>query len=189
MNKRRVLFIASTGGHLNELLQLSPMFNNYDFHLITEKTKSNSYCKKCEIYMCNKCEIIHSKLFKNHQLFIIGKDNEDVFTGFCKEEKHNDELEFYCKTHNQLCCAACLCKIKYEGIGQHKDCDICLIKEIKDENKLNENIRYLEDISKNLGQVINNLKLFEKINENRVKRLAKVSEKAFQEYRGLVSSG
>lgn len=46
MNKRRVLFIASTGGHLNELLQLSPMFNNYDFHLITEKTKSNKYLKR-----------------------------------------------------------------------------------------------------------------------------------------------
>ncbi len=46
MNKRRVLFIASTGGHLNELLQLSPMFSNYDFHLITEKTKSNNYLKR-----------------------------------------------------------------------------------------------------------------------------------------------
>ena len=46
MNKRKVLFIASTGGHLNELLQLSPMFNNYDFHLVTEKTKSNKYLKR-----------------------------------------------------------------------------------------------------------------------------------------------
>jgi len=46
MSKRRVLFIASTGGHLNELLQLSPMFNNYDFHLVTEKTKSNKYLKR-----------------------------------------------------------------------------------------------------------------------------------------------
>jgi hypothetical protein len=32
-------------------------------------------------------------------------------------------------------------------------------------------------------------KLFEKINVNRVKRLEKVSEKAFQEYRAFVSSG
>ena len=43
--KRRVLFIASTGGHLSELLQLKSMFNKYDFHLITEKTKSNIYLK------------------------------------------------------------------------------------------------------------------------------------------------
>ncbi len=38
---KKVLFIASTGGHLSELLQLSPIFKNYDYTLITEKTKSN----------------------------------------------------------------------------------------------------------------------------------------------------
>ncbi len=43
--KRRVLFIASTGGHLNELMQLKSMFNNYDYHLLTEKTKSNKALK------------------------------------------------------------------------------------------------------------------------------------------------
>ena len=45
MNKKRVMFIASTGGHLNELLQLSPMFSDYQYSLITEKTKSNLYLK------------------------------------------------------------------------------------------------------------------------------------------------
>ena len=45
MSKKNVLFIASTGGHLEELLQLSPMFNKYNYHLITEKTKSNMYLK------------------------------------------------------------------------------------------------------------------------------------------------
>lgn len=37
---KKVIFIASTGGHLNELLQLSPSFKKYDYTLITEKTKS-----------------------------------------------------------------------------------------------------------------------------------------------------
>ena len=37
---KKVLFISSTGGHLNELLQLVPIFENYDSYLITEKTKS-----------------------------------------------------------------------------------------------------------------------------------------------------
>ena len=37
---KKVLFIASTGGHLEELMQLKPMFEDYDYHLITEKTKS-----------------------------------------------------------------------------------------------------------------------------------------------------
>ena len=39
--KKKVLFIASTGGHLEELMQLKPMFDKYDYHIITEKTKSN----------------------------------------------------------------------------------------------------------------------------------------------------
>jgi len=38
---KKVLFISSTGGHLNELLQLSPLFDKYESYLITEKTKSN----------------------------------------------------------------------------------------------------------------------------------------------------
>ncbi len=38
---KKVMFIASTGGHLNELMQLKPLFNNYDYCLVTEKTKSN----------------------------------------------------------------------------------------------------------------------------------------------------
>lgn len=38
---KKVLFISSTGGHLDELLQLKSMFKMYDFYIITEKTKSN----------------------------------------------------------------------------------------------------------------------------------------------------
>lgn len=43
---KKVLFISSTGGHLDELLQLKSMFENYDYHIITEKTKSNLSLKK-----------------------------------------------------------------------------------------------------------------------------------------------
>lgn len=43
---KKVLFIASAGGHLNELLQLESMFQNYDSYLITEKIKSNISLKK-----------------------------------------------------------------------------------------------------------------------------------------------
>lgn len=38
---KRVLFISSTGGHLDELMQLKDMFDRYDYRIITEKTKSN----------------------------------------------------------------------------------------------------------------------------------------------------
>ena len=42
---KNVLFIASTGGHLKELLQLESLFEKYDYNLVTEKTKSNLYLK------------------------------------------------------------------------------------------------------------------------------------------------
>lgn len=42
---KKVLFISSTGGHLTELLQLKKMFKKYDYHIVTEKTKSNASLK------------------------------------------------------------------------------------------------------------------------------------------------
>ena len=38
---KKVIFISSTGGHLKELLQLKPLFQEVDAYLVTEKTKSN----------------------------------------------------------------------------------------------------------------------------------------------------
>lgn len=39
---KKILFISSTGGHLVELLELCPLFKKYDYHIMTEKTKSNA---------------------------------------------------------------------------------------------------------------------------------------------------
>ena len=44
--KKKVLFISSTGGHLNELLQLAPLFEKYDYNIITEKDKANENLKE-----------------------------------------------------------------------------------------------------------------------------------------------
>ena len=46
MMKRKVMFISSTGGHLTELLQLDSIIKNYDYSLITEKTKANNKLKR-----------------------------------------------------------------------------------------------------------------------------------------------
>ena len=40
LKNKKVLFISSTGGHLDELLQLKKLFKKYDSYIITEKTKS-----------------------------------------------------------------------------------------------------------------------------------------------------
>ena len=45
LKNKKVLFISSTGGHLDELLQLKPLFKKYDSYIITEKTKSTVQLK------------------------------------------------------------------------------------------------------------------------------------------------
>lgn len=67
--KKNVLFIASTGGHLHELMQLSPMFTKYNYHIITEKTKSNlklknKYQDKIEYLVYGTKDHIFSYPFK-----------------------------------------------------------------------------------------------------------------------------
>ena len=148
------------------------------------------YCGECKVYMCNKCEIFHSKLLSNHQTFILEKDIEEIFTGFCKEENHPNKLEYFCITHNQLCCAACLCKIKKNENGKHKDCDTCIIEDIKDEKlkKLKENIKYLEDLSNSLKESINKLKIiFDKINKDKESIKTKIKE-VFTKIRNVLNN-
>ena len=82
-----------------------------------------SFCGECKLYMCNKCDKFHAEMFQNHISIQLekGKDTSELFTGFCKVKNHRVELEYFCKKHNELCCAKCVAKLK----GLHKDCDIC----------------------------------------------------------------
>ena len=132
--------------------------------------EANNYCLECKIFLCNKCQNFHSEILQNHHTYNLNEDINEIFIGICKEKDHFDNLNFYSKSHNQLCCGICISKIKGNGYGQHKDCDVCFVKEIKDEkkNKLGENIKYLEDLSLNLEESINELrKIFEKIDEKK----------------------
>ncbi len=43
---KKVLFISSGGGHLEELLALKPLFNEVDYTLVTEKTPSTLFLKE-----------------------------------------------------------------------------------------------------------------------------------------------
>ena len=145
----------------------------------TEKKKCSSkkhsnidaiaYCQKCKLYLCNKCQNYHSELFESHEIINLNNPNE-VFLDTCNENNHTAKLEFYCKDHNTLCCVACISKLKEEGYGQHSDCDVCHIKNIKDEkrNKLKENINNLEELYKQIEKSINKLKIInEEINKNK----------------------
>ncbi len=45
-SNKKVMFISSTGGHLNEMLMLKSMFKKYRYSLITEKTPTTKDLKK-----------------------------------------------------------------------------------------------------------------------------------------------
>ena len=123
------------------------------------------YCVDCKIYMCDKCEQFHSRLFSSHQTIKLDNKSGDLFTGYCKEPNHSNKLEFFCKTHNVLCCVACTSKVSKKGYGLHKDCEICLIEDIKEEKKekIKSNLKYLDEVSETLQDSIENLKkIFEK---------------------------
>ena len=135
-----------------------------------KEINANIYCQICKVFLCNKCENFHSELHQDHITTNIDKDINEIFTGYCKEKEHFNKLKYFCKNHNILCCASCITKIKGEGNGQHTDCNIYLIEDIKEEkkNKLKENIKYLEDLSLNFEESINKLKeIYEKINNNK----------------------
>ena len=129
------------------------------------------YCQECRINMCNKCSLYHKGLLENHNLInIINENMANIFTGFCQELNHPNKLNYFCKDHNKLCCANCITKIKEEGDGQHKDCNVCSIKNIFEEkrNKLKENINYLEDLSKVFDKSIEEIKyLLDKIEKDK----------------------
>ena len=127
------------------------------------------YCQDCKIYICNKCLNHHQGLFKKHITYNID-NNKDIFIDKCEENNHQNKLEFYCKNHNKLCCTACIIKIKAKGFGQHNDCDVCILQDIKEEkkNKLKDNIKFLEDLSNNLNNSIKELKsLYEQIDKRK----------------------
>ena len=149
-------------------MEVQKKFCSFQGH---EKVPANIYCISCKIYMCQKCESFHSKLLSDHKIYDIDKiNNEDISQQFCKQEKHNLELQYFCRNHNILCCAKCITKIRNKENGIHKDCNVCTIEEIKNEklNKLNENIKNLEILSKNLEGSLNKLKdIYEKINQNK----------------------
>ena len=75
------------------------------------------YCIECEIYMCKNFKDLHSKLFKYHKEYNLDKDINLIFNGLWKEKNHLDKLEYFCKTHNKLCCSACIPKIKRNDKG------------------------------------------------------------------------
>ena len=134
--------------------------------------EAENYCYNCKVYLCDKCADYHKGLLKNHQTVELDEISDETFIGLCKEENHNLKLEYYCKNHNILCCGLCISKIKGNGNGQHNECDICLIKDIKEEKKSNlkDNIKALQKFLEELEESTKDMKVTpEEVKENKDK--------------------
>ena len=79
MKKKKVLFISSTGGHLEELTQLKSMFDKYDYYIVTEKTKSNLSLKNK--YPNRVSYLIYGSYFKSLFIYIKVRPKYIVSTG------------------------------------------------------------------------------------------------------------
>ena len=135
-----------------------------------EKYDAIIYCQNCNIYLCNKCSKIHSEWFQTHVVQNLNKEKEEIFNNYCQEKCHSNILEFFCKTHNVLCCSSCISKINNEKYGQHLNCDVCSIEEIKEDKKreLNNNIEKLENLLENLEETLSQMdELNQKANKDK----------------------
>ena len=145
--------------------------NNFKCSFIEHKEiNAIKFCQECNVYLCNKCDKFHSGLFINHHPYTLDKDPKEIFTGLCKMEEHCSKLEFFCKTHNELCCSHCITKIKIKGKGQHTDCNICALDDIVEEKakNLDKNIKSLESLSEIFQSSIKELnEIFSKIDKNK----------------------
>ena len=148
------------------------------------------FCQECKISMCKKCEKDHTRLLKNHHMFSLDQDINEVFTGLCTKPNHSLKLEYFCKSHNQLCCAACIAKVKNKWNGQHKDCEIYYILKIKNKVKKNmdKNMKKLEELYKNVEPNIKDLKdISEKISESKEQLKGKI-QKIFTKLRNELNN-
>ena len=155
-----------------------------------DKIDANSFCHDCKIYICKKCENMHSIIFPNHKIYSMSSDPNQIFTGICKEPNHSNKLNYFCNTHNVLCCVECISPIVDKNNGQHKDCEVYPIDKIKEKKKnmLNDNMKSLEQLSSTMNESITEIKkIFEKINSSKEDIKIKV-QKIFTKLRNTINS-
>lgn len=96
--KRKVLFIASTGGHLDELMQIKPLFKKFDYNIITEKTKVDESLK--EEYKNKVNFLIYGT--KKHPIRYIFKFTVNCFISLYYFFKYQPEVVVTTGTHTAV---------------------------------------------------------------------------------------
>ena len=55
-----------------------------------KENNAKTFCQECKIYMCNRCDKLHSELMENHHIYKLEKDKslDEIFTGLFQERNH-----------------------------------------------------------------------------------------------------
>ncbi|XP_071144800.1 E3 ubiquitin-protein ligase TRIM39-like [Mytilus edulis] len=127
---------------------------------------AEEYCPVCEEALCSDCKDHHNlaKATKNHQVISIAEYNK--LPAFIREikqhcDKHGDRFEFFCPTHNELCCKRCI-------TTTHNECKECKVIEdfVESSAAIDEYEQTLKDVEENIQTAIadrkNNVEEFEK---------------------------
>src|SRR5699024_12706340 len=92
MEQKRVLLISSVGGHLTQLLQLEPLFKNYHYHIVTEKSTitkelQNKYPMSLLVYGARNYPIRYLFKFSFHilkTLIIFSHTRQEIIITICE---------------------------------------------------------------------------------------------------------
>ena len=94
---KKVMFISSGGGHLSELLQLSPLFEKYDYSLVTEKTPTTSDLK--DKYQNVSYLVYGTKEHLFKYIFVFGFN---IIKSFCLYLKYRPDAIITTGTHTAV---------------------------------------------------------------------------------------
>ena len=93
-----------------------------------------TYYPECKKFCCTECDKLMRELFPEYHPLPIEEASELTLTfeDRCKEIGHSDcPLNYFCKTHNELCCSECA----YSGTGKHRGCAVVRARDMEMEFK------------------------------------------------------
>ena len=145
--------------------------------------KATSFCVDCQEYLCTDCTNYHQRLgaLRKHTL-LTGENfpsgdapkGQDDMTGVLEEchEHPKQEIQFYCRNHDALCCASC-------NVLYHELCTKTYIHDIAEDFKIGSELKKLNDDIHDCDKLIENgtmyveecLKAVETLNAGEIEKL------------------
>ncbi|KAL3891827.1 hypothetical protein ACJMK2_004073 [Sinanodonta woodiana] len=128
----------------------------------TTRNIAKKLCVVCEEFMCDDCAMCHKnmKITKSHQIIDIEHLESNPQTrfkfleGFGCPEHDNEDIKFYCRSHETVCCGTCsfLHHKACQNVLQLQESLPSLLKEIN-AHKLIEDMQKFEDHLNNLMEM------------------------------------